>query len=45
MHSRPIRRINYDIPDGDLGIYATADYMWHYALRDAEEPIIKRLVS
>ena len=44
MIARPIRRINYTIQDGDAGIYETMDYMWHYALRDASEPLIQRLV-
>ena len=42
---RSIRAINYEIPDGDLGIYVTADYMWNYALRDTKELLVKRLVS
>jgi len=45
MEVTPIRRINYDIQKGDTGIYETTNYMWHYALRDTKEPLVKQLVS
>ena len=45
MLVKPVRRINYTISDGDKGIYDTVAYMWHYALRDTEEALVKQLVS
>ena len=45
MVTKRIREANYDIADGDKGIYETVDYMWNYALRDVNEPLVKQLVS
>ena len=44
MKPKAIRRIRYDISDGDSGIYETVDFMWNYALRDKNEPLVQDLV-
>jgi hypothetical protein len=44
MEIKPIRRIRYDIGEGDSAIYETMDYMWNYALRDVNEPLVQKLV-
>jgi len=33
------------IKDGELGIFQTVDYMWNYALRDANTSEAKALVK
>jgi hypothetical protein len=43
--TKPITPIYYDIANGDKGIYETVDYMWNYALRDANSPLAKALVK
>jgi hypothetical protein len=45
MQTKPITEANYTISDGDAGIYETVDYMWNYALRDAKDPLLVRLVA
>jgi hypothetical protein len=45
MKTKPIIYANYTILDGDAGIYETVNYMWNYALRDVDEPLVKDLVS
>jgi len=43
MKAKPINDLWYEISDGDAGIYETVNYMWHYALRDTKEPLIKKI--
>ena len=45
MNVKPIREANYIIGEGDAGIYETVDFMWNYALRDADEALVKRAVN
>jgi hypothetical protein len=34
--TKPIRKAEYEIGDGEKSIFRTVDYMWNYALRDAK---------
>ena len=43
--TKPIKRIYYDLQEGDAGIYETVNYMWHYAIRDSKDASVKQLVS
>jgi len=42
---KPIQRAEYEIGDGDESIYKTVDYMWKYALRDANTPLAEATVK
>jgi hypothetical protein len=42
--TKSIREHNIDIKDGEAGIFQTVQYMWNYALRDANTPLAKAKV-
>jgi len=45
MENKPIINHNINIKDGEKGIFQTVDYMWNYALRDANTPLAEATVK